>query len=83
MDNQTGRPPNVPYTRFDNNSSELYPFPDFFTYLPQKEEIYHRYQDNGWSILEYKESVGHLHKQDSLGRQISGLFGVLLAQKIG
>lgn len=63
--------------------SELYPLPDFFTYLPQKEEIYHRYQDNGWSILEYKESVGHLHKQDSLGRQISGLFGVLLAQKIG
>ncbi len=63
--------------------SELYPLPDFFTYLPQKEEIYHRYQDNGWSILEYKESVGHLHKQDSLGRQISGLFGILLAQKIG
>ncbi|KTD46322.1 SAM-dependent methyltransferase TehB [Legionella quateirensis] len=63
--------------------SELYPLPDFFTYLPQKEEIYHRYQDSGWSILEYKESVGHLHKQDGLGRQIPGLFGVLLAQKTG
>lgn len=61
--------------------SELYPLPDFFTYLPQKEEIYHRYQDSGWSILEYKESVGHLHKQDALGRKIPGLFGMLLAQK--
>lgn len=63
--------------------SELYPLPDFFTYLPQKEELYHRYQDAGWSILEYKESVGHLHKQDALGRQIPGLFGLLLAQKTG
>ena len=63
--------------------SELYPLPDFFTYLSQKEEIYHRYQDSGWSIFEYKESVGHLHKQDLLGRQISGLFGILLAQKNG
>ncbi len=61
--------------------SDLYPLPDFFTYLPQKEELYHRYQDVGWSILEYKESVGHLHKQDALGRQIPGLFGLFLAQK--
>lgn len=62
--------------------SELYLLADFFTYLPQKEELYHRYQDNGWSILEYKEFVGHLHKQDDTGRQIPGLFGLLLAQKI-
>lgn len=62
--------------------SELYPLPDFFTYLPQKDEIYQRYQDSGWSILEYKESVGHLHKQDNAGRQIPGLFGLLFAQKI-
>ncbi|HHF7367372.1 TPA: SAM-dependent methyltransferase TehB [Legionella bozemanae] len=62
--------------------SELYSLPDFFTYVPQKEELYHFYQDSGWSLLEYKESVGHLHKQDELGRQISGLFGLLLAQKI-
>ncbi|HRD71020.1 MAG TPA: SAM-dependent methyltransferase TehB [Legionella sp.] len=61
--------------------SERYPLPDFFTYLPQKEELYHQYQDSGWSILEYKESVGHLHKQDDAGRQIPGLFGLLLAQK--
>lgn len=63
--------------------SELYPLPDFFTYLSQKEEIYHRYQDSGWSILEYKESVGHLHKQDAFGRKIPGLFGLLVAQKNG
>ncbi|HDP0036540.1 TPA: SAM-dependent methyltransferase TehB [Legionella pneumophila] len=62
--------------------SELYSLPEFFTFLPQKEELYHVYQDSGWSILEYKESVGHLHKQDELGRPISGLFGLLLAQKI-
>ncbi|KTD14495.1 tellurite resistance protein TehB [Legionella gratiana] len=62
--------------------SELYSLPDFFTFLPQKDELYHLYQDSGWSILEYKESVGHLHKQDELGKQISGLFGILLAQKI-
>lgn len=61
--------------------SEIYPLPEFFTFLPQKEELYHLYQDYGWSILEYKESVGHLHKQDAQGKQISGLFGILLAQK--
>ncbi|STO91784.1 Tellurite resistance protein TehB homolog [Fluoribacter dumoffii] len=63
--------------------SELYPLPDFFTYLPHKEELYHLYQDTGWSILEYKESVGHLHKQDASGKQIPGVFGMLLAQKPG
>ncbi|WED42487.1 SAM-dependent methyltransferase TehB [Legionella cardiaca] len=61
--------------------SEHYEFPDFFTYLPQQEELYHVYQDSGWSILEYKETVGHLHKKDESGRQIPGLFGFLLAQK--
>jgi len=61
--------------------SEPYPLPDFFTFLPKKEELYHVYQDSGWSILEYKESVGHLHKQDELGRAISGVFGLLFAQK--
>ncbi|KTD40632.1 SAM-dependent methyltransferase TehB [Legionella parisiensis] len=61
--------------------SELYSLPDFFTYVPQKEELYRFYQDSGWSVLEYKESVGHLHKQDELGLQISGLFCLLLAQK--
>lgn len=63
--------------------SECYSLPDSFTYLPQQEELYRFYQDSGWSILEYKESVGHLQKQDEFGRSISGLFGLLLAQKIG
>lgn len=62
--------------------SERYSMPEFFTFLPPKEELYHVYQDSGWSILEYKESVGHLHKLDELGRPISGLFALLLAQKI-
>lgn len=62
--------------------SELYSLPNSFTFLPKQEELYHFYQNRGWSILEYKESVGHLHKQDESGRPIPGLFGLLLAQKI-
>ncbi|AUH73249.1 tellurite resistance protein TehB [Legionella sainthelensi] len=61
--------------------SDLYSLPGSFTFLPKKEELYHLYQDRGWSILEYKETVGHLHKQDEQGRPISGLFGFLFAQK--
>ncbi|HAT8858152.1 TPA: SAM-dependent methyltransferase TehB [Legionella pneumophila subsp. pneumophila] len=62
--------------------SELYSLPSSFTFLPKQEELYHFYQDSGWSILEYKESIGHLHKQDKLGRPMQGLFGLLLAQKV-
>jgi len=62
--------------------SDLYSLPDSFTFLPQKEALYHLYQDSGWSILEYKESAGHLHKKDAQGRPLSGLFGMLLAQKL-
>lgn len=62
--------------------SELYSLPASFTFLPDKEELYHLYQDIGWSILEYKESAGLLHKLDEFGRPLQGLFGYLLAQKI-
>lgn len=62
--------------------SELYSLPASFTFLPEKEELYHLYQDNGWSILEYEESAGLLHKLDEFGRPLQGLFGHLLAQKI-
>jgi len=62
--------------------SELYSLPASFTFLPEKEALYHLYQDNGWSILEYKESAGLLHKRDESGRPLQGLFGHLLAQKI-
>ncbi|KTD40959.1 SAM-dependent methyltransferase TehB [Legionella parisiensis] len=62
--------------------SELYSLPNSFTFLPKHEELYHFYQNRGWSVLEYKESVGHLHKKDESGRPIPGLFGLLLAQKI-
>ena len=62
--------------------SEFYPLPDFFTFLPQTEELYQLYQNSGWSILEYKESLGHLHKQDEFGKPIRGLFSLILAQKI-
>lgn len=62
--------------------SDRYPLPDFFTYLPPKDALYQFYQDSGWSIIEYKETVGHLHKCDESGRQISGVFALLLAQKL-
>lgn len=62
--------------------SELYHLPDTFTFLPEKEALYHFYQDSGWSILEYKESAGLLHKLDEFGRPLQGIFGHLLAQKI-
>ena len=61
--------------------SELYSLPGSFIFLPKQDELYHFYQNSGWSILEYKESVGHLHKQDESGRPMQGLFGVLFAQK--
>ncbi|MDR3441824.1 MAG: SAM-dependent methyltransferase TehB [Legionella sp.] len=62
--------------------SEFFSLPDSFTFLPEKEELYHVYQDSGWSILEYTESIGLLHKLDEFGRPLQGLFGHLLAQKI-
>jgi tellurite methyltransferase len=62
--------------------AEPYALPSSFTYLPKIKELYHFYQDSGWSILEYKETVGQLHKLDDSGKPIQSLFGFLLAQKI-
>jgi len=62
--------------------AESYTLPSSFAYLPGSKELYHFYQDSGWSILEYKESVGQLHKLDHSGKYIQGLFGFLLAQKV-
>ncbi|WP_298624262.1 SAM-dependent methyltransferase TehB [uncultured Legionella sp.] len=62
--------------------AESYVLPESFTFLPEKEELYHFYQDSGWSIIEYKETTGLLHRLDEHGRPIQGVFGHLLAQKI-
>lgn len=62
--------------------SALYPLPSTFTYLPESKALYNFYQDKGWSILEYKESVGQLHKLDDSGKPIQGLFALLLAEKV-
>lgn len=32
--------------------------------------------------LNIKNPVGHLHKREASGKQMSGLFGILLAQKM-
>ncbi|WP_454780445.1 SAM-dependent methyltransferase TehB [Legionella sp. WA2022007384] len=61
--------------------SEQFELPSFFTYLADPEELYHYYQDCGWAILEYRETLGKLHKLDESGKPIQGLFGLLLAQK--
>jgi tellurite methyltransferase len=58
-----------------------YIYPESFTYLAKTNELYHFYQDSGWSILEYKEKPGQLHKLDETGKLKQGLFGLLLAQK--
>ncbi len=57
-------------------------YPESFTFLAEKNELYHFYQDCGWSVLEYRESVGQLHKLDENGKPVQGLFGLLLAQKL-
>lgn len=56
--------------------------PASFKYLAQKNELYNFYHAKGFSILEYKETVGQLHRLDESGRPIQGLFAFLLAQKI-
>lgn len=61
---------------------DLYTYPDSFTYLAKINELYEFYQDSGWAVLEYNETVGHLHKTDKTGKPMQGLFGQLLAQKI-
>ncbi len=61
--------------------AEPYNYPESFTYLPEPNELYHFYQDSGWSILEYKEKPGQLHKLDETGKPKQGIFGQLLAQK--
>ncbi|HHT9843838.1 TPA: methyltransferase domain-containing protein [Legionella pneumophila] len=61
--------------------AEPYRYPESFTYLAETNELYHFYQDSGWSILEYKEKPGQLHKLDETGKPKQGIFGQLLAQK--
>ena len=61
--------------------AEPYNYPESFTYLAEINELYHFYQDSGWSILEYKEKPGQLHKLDETGKPKQGVFGQLLAQK--
>ncbi|MBL7525093.1 SAM-dependent methyltransferase TehB [Legionella bononiensis] len=62
--------------------TELYSLPESFSFLPESGELYQFYQNSGWSVIEYKEQVGLLHKQDESGRPLRGLFGHLFAQKI-
>ncbi len=62
-------------------SSELYSSPENFTYLPQSKALYKSYQDAGWTVIEYKETIGHLHKLDADGKLTQGMFGLILVQK--
>ncbi|SJZ54471.1 MULTISPECIES: SAM-dependent methyltransferase TehB [Legionella] len=61
--------------------TEPFSYPKSFTYLAEKNELYHFYQDSGWSVLEYREKPGLLHKLDESGKPMQGMFGLLLAQK--
>lgn len=62
-------------------ASNIFSLPETFTYLAEKEELLCNYQDAGWSILEYRENVGRLHRNDASGRPIQGLFAFLLVEK--
>ncbi len=62
-------------------SSAQFTLPSSFTYLPESDALYHDYQSAGWSVLEYTETIGQLHKTDVTGKPIQGLFGLLLAQR--
>lgn len=61
--------------------ADPYKLPDSFKYLPESKQIYSFYQNAGWSILEYKESVGQLHRLDETGKPIQGMFALLVATK--
>lgn len=61
--------------------AEPYSLPASFTYLPESKVLYNFYQNAGWSILEYKESIGQLHRLDDSGKPIQGLFALLVAKK--
>ena len=61
--------------------SDRFSLPDTFTFLPESGELLKNYQDAGWSVLEYKESIGKLHRNDESGRPIQGLFAFLLVEK--
>lgn len=54
--------------------NESHPLPTSFTYLAQTKELYQFYQDNGWAILEYNETLQQFNNA-------YGVFGFLLAQK--
>ncbi|GGI77789.1 SAM-dependent methyltransferase TehB [Legionella impletisoli] len=77
---QATRPQGVHFLVFPIES-ENFTLPSSFTFMPESEELLHFYQDQGWAILEYKETVGRLHRLDEFGRPIQGIFGHLLAQK--
>lgn len=60
---------------------EPYIYPESFTYLAKPKELYHFYQNCGWSILEYKERQSQLYELDEHGKPQQGIFGLLLAHK--
>lgn len=62
--------------------AEEFNLPTSFKYLAKKNELYDFYHNKGFAILEYKETIGQLHRLDEFGRPIQGLFAYLLAQKI-
>ncbi|MEM9423594.1 MAG: hypothetical protein AAF975_02245 [Spirochaetota bacterium] len=56
-------------------------WPAGFAFLPQSDEVKNLYIQQGWSILEYRESYGHLGKIAGDGLPLRGLFATLIAQK--
>ncbi len=61
--------------------NNIFTLPKSFKYLPESRSLYDIYQNNGWSIAEYKEQPGQLAKKDDSGKPIQGIFAQLIAQK--
>lgn len=56
-------------------------WPAGFGFLPESDEVKYEYMKGGWSLLEYRESYGHLGRGGDNGLPIRGLFATLIAQK--
>ncbi len=57
-------------------------WPSSFHFLPHSDQVKYLYMQQGWTILEYRESYGHLGKVAEDGLPIRGIFATLITQKI-
>lgn len=62
-------------------ASEIFSYPENFSFLPTRDELFHWYQDRGWALIDYRVNNGQLTRRGADGKPIQGQFATLLAQK--